>query len=60
MAIASTKGRVTGDSGKSLRELQDESQTLREIIADVLLENARLKNPRSKKRVLQLHHNAVC
>jgi hypothetical protein len=42
-AIASTKGRLEGEDGKSLRDLERENETLRTLIADVLLENARLR-----------------
>ena len=42
-AIASTKGRFKNEDGKSLRDLERENETLRTLIADVLLENARLK-----------------
>jgi hypothetical protein len=42
-AIASTKGRLENEDGKSPRDLERENETLRTLIADVLLENARLK-----------------
>jgi hypothetical protein len=42
-AIASTKGRLENEDGKSLRDLERENETLRTLIADVLLENARLR-----------------
>jgi hypothetical protein len=42
MAVASRKGRIKGETGKELRALKRENETLRALIADVLLENARL------------------
>jgi hypothetical protein len=42
-AIASTKGRLEDEDGKSLRDLERENEILRTLIADVLLENARLR-----------------
>jgi hypothetical protein len=43
VAIASTKGRLEDKDSKSLRDLGRENETLRTLIADVLLENARLR-----------------
>jgi hypothetical protein len=43
IAVASTKGRLEDEDGKSLRDLGRENETLRTLIADVLLENAGLK-----------------
>jgi hypothetical protein len=43
IAVASAKGRLTDEDGKSPRDLQGENVTLRALIADVLVENARLK-----------------
>jgi hypothetical protein len=43
IAIASVKGRLEGEDGKGLRDLERENETLRTLIADVLLENARLR-----------------
>jgi hypothetical protein len=42
-AIASTKGRLENEDSKSLRDLERENETLRTLIPDVLLENARLR-----------------
>ena len=44
IAIASAKGRLEYEDGQSLRDLERENETLRSLIADVLLENARLKS----------------
>jgi hypothetical protein len=41
--LALRKGRLVGENGKELRALERENETLRALIADVLLENARLK-----------------
>jgi hypothetical protein len=43
MAIAIRKNRLIGEIGKNPPQLQRENETLRALIADVLLENARLK-----------------
>jgi hypothetical protein len=43
IAVASAKGRLEDEDGKSLRDLKREHETLRMLIADVLLENARLR-----------------
>jgi hypothetical protein len=43
IAIASAKGRLEDEDGKSQRDLRRENETLRTLIADVSLENARLK-----------------
>jgi hypothetical protein len=42
-AIASTKRRLVGESPESLEGLRKENETLRQLIANVLLESARLK-----------------
>jgi hypothetical protein len=43
VAIASAKGRLEDEDGKSLRDLERENGTLRTLIADVLLGNERAK-----------------
>ncbi len=43
IAVALRKGRLAGEDGKNLRDLARENETLRALIAEVLLENARLK-----------------
>lgn len=43
IAVASRKGRLVGENGKDLQALERENETLRALIADALLENARLK-----------------
>ncbi len=48
MAIASTKGRLAGKSTKDLEGLRKENETLRKLVADVLLESFRLKKQLSK------------
>jgi hypothetical protein len=50
MAVALRKGRVAGEDGKDLRALERENETLRALIADVLLENARLKRSDNRSR----------
>jgi hypothetical protein len=50
MAIAVRKGRLVDEDDKNLRHLQRENETLRALIADVLLENARLKGGIEQKR----------
>jgi len=47
-AIASTKGRLAGKSTKDLEGLRKENETLRKLVADVLLESFRLKKQLSK------------
>ena len=42
-ALALRKGRLSGENGKDLRVLEGENETLRALIADVMLENVRLK-----------------
>jgi hypothetical protein len=44
VAIASNKGRLEDEDSKSLRDLERENETLRTLIADALLENARLRS----------------
>lgn len=48
IAIASMKGRLNGKSTKDLENLRKENETLREVIADVLLQSVRLKKQLSK------------
>ncbi len=43
IAVALRKGRLAGEDGTNLRDLKRENETLRALIADVLLENASLK-----------------
>jgi hypothetical protein len=43
IAVASRKGRLVGENGKDLQALERENETLRALIADALIENARLK-----------------
>jgi len=43
MEIASASGRVTVDNRRIRQKLRDENETLRNLIADVTLENAKLK-----------------
>jgi hypothetical protein len=50
MAVALRKGRIAGENGKDLGTLERENETLRVLIADVLLENARLKKLNRKSR----------
>jgi hypothetical protein len=47
-AIASTKGRLANASTKSLEGLRKENEALRQLIANVLLESARLKKQLSR------------
>jgi hypothetical protein len=49
-ALAFRKGRLAGENGKELRTLERENETLRALIADVLLENARLKKRVQRSR----------
>lgn len=48
IAIASAKERLTGKSTKDLEGLRKENETLRKLIADVLVESVRLKKQLSK------------
>jgi hypothetical protein len=50
LAIAMRKGRLMDEFDKDLRILQHENETLRALIADVILENARLKDSLEGKR----------
>jgi hypothetical protein len=50
IAVASRKGRLAGENGKGLRALERDNEALRALIADVLLENARLKRRFLKSR----------
>ncbi len=43
IAVALRKGRLAGEDGKNPRDLERENETLRALIADVLLENARFR-----------------
>jgi stage V sporulation protein SpoVS len=53
-ALAMRKGRLSGENGKDLRVLESENETLRALIADVMLENIRLKKLSEKLEELQI------